>query len=302
MKLHSETGVLTPIPPYDFAKTLEFLGAFGPIQDEQALSEDSFTKAIIAGGEVVAFRVVPTGDIEYPQLEYELLSNRPISASTKVTIEQRITSFLGLNDDLKPFYQIGFSDPDFASIIDQLYGYHQVRFLTPFECACWAILSQRNTMRIAHNYKQMLIAEFGKCVEIDGAEYWAFPEPAAVAVANYGYIRTFIRNGRRAEFIVDAARAFVDADEDFLASADYRDAEVWLRKIKGIGEWSAAFILLRGLGRTERIPFGEKRLVEPASIVYGKGHTMTFDEIGLLAKGYGPYQGYWGHYLRAAFI
>ena len=157
-------------------------------------------------------------------------------------------------------------------------------------------------MRIAHNYKQMLIAEFGKCIEIDGAEYWAFPEPATVAAANHGYIRTFIRNGRRAEFIVDAARALVDADEDFLASADYRDAEAWLRKIKGIGEWSAVFILLRGLGRTERIPVGEKRLVEPASIVYGKGHTMTFDEIGLLAKGYGSYQGYWGHYLRAAFI
>ena len=87
-----------------------------------------------------------------------------------------------------------------------------------------------------------------------------------------------------------------------MRNAEYSKAESWLRKIKGIGEWSAAFILLRGLGTTERIPVGEKRLIEPASMVYGKGHTLTHDEIGLLAKGYGPYQGYWAHYLRAAFI
>lgn len=212
LKIYSATGNLAPTPPFDFAKTLEFLGAFGPIQDEQTVAGESFTKAIVIEGEVAAFKVHSKGDMEQPLLKYELFANKPISSSLTTVAEHRIGSFLGLYDDLQPFYEIGCSDTDFAPIISHLYGYHQVRFMTPFECACWAILSQRNTMRIAHNYKQMLIAEYGQRIEIDGREHLAFPEPATIAVANPGHVRTFIRNGRRAEFIVEAAIAFADVD------------------------------------------------------------------------------------------
>jgi len=57
-----------------------------------------------------------------------------------------------------------------------------------------------------------------------------------------------IRHGPKAESIVDAARAFAGMDEAFLREAD----------------WSASFVLLRGLGRMERIPRGEKRILEAA--------------------------------------
>jgi hypothetical protein len=36
--LYSQTGTLTPRPPFDFSKSLEFLGLFTPTKDEQILS------------------------------------------------------------------------------------------------------------------------------------------------------------------------------------------------------------------------------------------------------------------------
>ncbi len=68
--------------------------------------------------------------------------------------------------------------------------------------------------------------------------------------------------------------------------------------IKGIGEWSATFIMVRGLGRMEYIPLTETRLLEAASKVYGHGKELSREELIHLAERYGPWQGYWAHYLR----
>ncbi len=76
--------------------------------------------------------------------------------------------------------------------------------------------------------------------------------------------------------------------------------EAWPRSIKGIGEWSADFIMVRGLGRMERVPLTEKRLVEAASKVYGLGEELSRDALQRLADKYGQWQGYWAHYLRVA--
>jgi DNA-3-methyladenine glycosylase II len=109
-----------------------------------------------------------------------------------------------------------------------------------------------------------------------------------------------IRNQRKAEYLSAVARAFMPMDEEFLRKASYKDVEAWLREIPGIGSWSAEFILLRGLGRMERVPFTEKRLLEAASRVYGQGEAMTRQSIQSIAQKYGSWQGYWAHYLRAA--
>ena len=60
------------------------------------------------------------------------------------------------------------------------------------------------------------------------------------------------------------------------------------------------FVLVRGLGRMERLPIGEHRHAEAVSRVYGGGRPMTEEETRRIAEGYGPWQGYWAHYLRAA--
>jgi DNA-3-methyladenine glycosylase II len=74
---------------------------------------------------------------------------------------------LSLGDDLRPFYAVAETDPAFAPLVQELYGYHQVKFLMPFENACWAILSQRNLISVSHNVKR-LSAPYG-----DHAGYWA---------------------------------------------------------------------------------------------------------------------------------
>src|SRR5205814_8636298 len=136
-----------------------------------------------------------------PQLEYTLFSTQPITEETQNAVVERMTFFLSLKDDLQPFYRIGQEDADFSPIIELLYGYHQVKFLTPFENACWAVLTQRTPMPIAKKLKQALVERFGARLTIDDQRYSAFPEPARLAAAAPAELLDLVGNSRRAEYL-----------------------------------------------------------------------------------------------------
>ena len=276
MKLYSETHTLTPIPPFDFAQSLAFLGLFTPTRGEQALSAQTLTKAIAIDGRAVVFEVRSRGTLDRPRLDCTLYADRPIPTQLKAAALDRVTFFLSLNDDVRSFYAIGQADAAFAPIVQQLYGYHQVKFLTPFENACWAVLTQRNRLDIARRMKDRL------------------------ATLPAGALAAMIRNEPKARYLGEVARAFAAVDEQFLRTGDYVEVEAWLRQIKGIGPWSATFILLRGLGRMEQVPLAEKNLREAASRVYG--HVVTAESVRSIAERYGYWQGYWTHYLRVIAV
>ncbi|MGI9060005.1 MAG: DNA-3-methyladenine glycosylase 2 family protein [Ktedonobacteraceae bacterium] len=298
--MHTATGYLSPTAPFDFSKSLKFLGFFPPMQNEQGLAPLTLTKALSIQGQPIAFQLTSTGTIDEPQLAYTLLSEEPMTEDIQLATIDRITFFLGLEDDLRPFYAIGREDAIFAPIVEQLYGYHQVKFTTPFENTCWAVISQRNPMANAIKVKHLLTETFGSSITVNGIVYRAFPEPAQLVAADEDKLMSVIRHARRTEYVRSVAAAFDGVDEQFLRTAPYEEVEAWLQSIKGIGEWSANFVLLRGLGRMDRTPVTEKRMFEVVSRLYNAGQAVSAEDVRRIAEQYGPYQGYWAHYLRVA--
>lgn len=298
--INTSSGILQPIPPFDFSQSLDFLGLFPPTQREQSLTGQTLTKAVSLAGQVVVFQVKSLGSIEKPELTYTLWSEQPLTPSAEQATQDRLRFFLSLDDDLRPFYAIGQSDPYFAPVITRLYGYHQVKFLTPFENTCWAVLTQRTPLDLAKKMKQALMTRYGGSLTVDDATYWAFPEATHLAQADEADLAVLLHHARRAEYIGTAARAFAAVDETFLRSGPYDEVRAWLRSIKGIGDWSADFILLRGLGRMDSLPLTEKRLLAVVAKVYNQGQLLSDQRVRELADKYGSCRGYWAHYLRVS--
>jgi DNA-3-methyladenine glycosylase II len=298
MSLHTVSDTLTATPPFDFSHSLYFLERFGPAMGQQTTGDGVLTRALSHDGRLIAFRVRSTGTTGQPALDYTLLSEADLTDDLRQYVEDYIAFVLSLNDDLTPFYSVGRDDPSFAPIVQKLYGYHQVKFPTPFENAVWAILSQRNTMSLSEKMKQALTEWYGDRIELDASLYRAFPEPAQLAGLRVDELAAVIRHGPKAESILDAAHHFASIDEAFLREAGYDDVYRWLRQIRGIGDWSASFILLRGLGRMEHLTRGEKRVLDAASRVYQR--PVTQETLERLGERYGSWKGYWAHYLRVA--
>ncbi len=297
---HQRTGTIAATPPFDFAHTLAFLSAFPPTADEQAIDAQRLTKAVIVDDVPLAFTLRASGTTDAPQLAYTLYTDTPLGPTRIEAALDRIGFFLGLTDDLRPFYAIGATDPAFAPVQAQLYGYHQAKFLTPFENACWAILTQRNPLPQARRAKETLIARYGGGITVDGRRYDAFPEAARLAAVAPDELITLVGNARRGTYLTATASAFAAVDEGWLHAGPIAEVEGWLRAIKGIGAWSAAFILIRGLSRAEILPLGEERLAAIVARRYLGGAAATDEAIARCAAPYGPWRGYWAHYLRVA--
>jgi DNA-3-methyladenine glycosylase II len=132
-----------------------------------------------------------------------------------------------------------------------------------------------------------------------GTTYRAFPEAFQLALLHVDEINEVVRNLWKSEGVSSVSRAFDGVDETWLRTAPYEEVQKWLLSIKGIGAWSASFILLRSLGRMEHLPVDEKWLIQAVRRWYGSDMLESKD-IARLAKPYGDQAGYWAHYLRAA--
>lgn len=293
MVTHSFTATLTPTAPFDFDQSLRFAARFNPRQAMPSQAPRSITQAVRVEGQTVVFRVESLGTMADPRLSCTLHAGVPVSLTLRTAAVDRLGFYLSAADDLRPFYALAEHDPPFLPVLDALYGYHQVKFLTPFENAVWAILSQRNQWSNAQRMASALVTRYGTALTVDGQDYWAYPDPGAMASADPGEIASIIRHQPKGAQVAGVARAFASADEHFLRAAPYAEVEAWLLAIPGIGPWSASFILLRGFGRTQRLPAGDRFIQAGFARFYGPAN---FNE---RAAYYGDWRGYWGHYLRA---
>jgi DNA-3-methyladenine glycosylase II len=297
MPLSTATGAIAARAPFDFQQSIAFLGRFSPMAGEQILARGALVKALRIDGSTVVFRVEGDAGDAAPRLRYTVWSARPLDEATRRAVEERIGFFLGADDDVAGFYARAEGDPRIRPRIRRLHGLHHVKFLTPFENAVWAVLGQRTALPLARRAKRALIERFAEPLEVAGHLHWPFPEPRDLARAELAELTRLLHDERRARSVQAVAEAFSTRDERWLRAAPYGEVEAWLRGIYGIGEWSSAFILFRGLGRGDRLPF-TPQLEVAARRVYGP--EVSPPELRRLAAPYGPWQGYWALYLRAA--
>jgi DNA-3-methyladenine glycosylase II len=289
---------ISPTPPFDFAKSLSFLDSFPPAYGDQTIRDGAVTKAARIDGHTFALSVASAGTVDAPALAVTLHSDAPLPDNVQARALERIRRWLSTEDDLTPFYAAAQDDPQAAPLVDRLYGYHQVRFFTPFENTIWAMLSARNGRTNATNAKRRLLDRWGGNITLNDTGYAAFPEAHEMLPASHDDLLHIARQDYRARYLGAAIRAFAAVDEDWLFAAPDDEVYRWLRSIEGVGEWTAGFIMLRGLGRMAELRAPDENLIGIVSRRYGAPANAK----GTL-RAARPYAeagaaGYWAHYLR----
>ncbi|MFE1776754.1 DNA-3-methyladenine glycosylase family protein [Streptomyces sp. NPDC059008] len=289
----TRTVRLAARPPFSFSASLAFIRAFPAMTGQQGTAQDTLTLALRENGTTLGARVTAAPD--EPAVDCVLTADAPFGDATAEAAADRLSFHLGLTDDLTDFYRLARLDRPFSRVVDRLHGYHQVKFPSPLELLCWAILCQRVPMPVARKMKQALVESVGNRITVDGETRWAFPDAEQLAALDEPALQHLIGNQRKAGYLSRATRQWLDLDEAFLRAGPYDEVRDQLLGLPGIGPWSATFLLIRGLGRTEHLT-PDKEMTRAAERVYGRPLDDTaFAE---LTTRYGRHQGYWGHYLR----
>ncbi len=275
---------LTVRAPYSFDQTLAFLRRFPPCQGEYLLDEDSLTAAVTVGDRAVPLTIRRTG----ARLEAETGRAEDLPA-----VLAHARHWIGADDDVAALYRAARGDGPFSALIERMHGLHHVRFLTLAEISVYCVMMQRAPITMASRMKRAFLAAFGVPLEVDGKTLRAMPSLEALCDLDGAAIGKAIGHTLKGPMIARVVKGVAAIGETALREAPYVEARDALLAIPGIGPFSAAAILLRGLGRMDQVPsigmFGEE-----AAVVYGG----AVDEAAI-ARRYGTMIGYWSFYVKA---
>ena len=195
------------------------------------------------GGRAVAYACRAAGSLEYPAfyVTVEDPTARPaIEAAVRETFIPSPPEFAALLE----------SDPVVARLNGAYPGLRQVRQYDLFAALVRCISAQQVNLRWAVTTRRRLAEAFGDLHQVGEQQVYRL-NPRRVAAASVGEIRALQFTTRKAEYLIATAEAIASGRLDMATLAALPDEEVITRlsQLRGIGRWTAEWILARALGR-----------------------------------------------------
>ncbi len=170
-----------------------------------------------------------------------------------------VAEWFDLERDIIPFYDKLGKDKEFAFMTNHYKGLRLLGIPDAFEALCWCIIGQQINLTFAYSLKRRFTEAYGSKIEFEGKNYWAFPSPEIVAKLNPEDLRLFQFSQKKAEYVIEAGKQFAEKNisKEILAKLSTEDAIKKLTSIRGIGEWTANYLLMKSLRRMECITHGD---------------------------------------------
>jgi DNA-3-methyladenine glycosylase II len=213
-----------------------------------------YRRALEVDGAALELAVTQVGRASTPRLEV-VLAGPHVTSSAEAAARFTLARLLGLDLDLSDFYARSARDSTLDELAERYQGVKPPRFPTIFECLLNAVACQQLSLAAGLTLLSRLAATAGAPA---GALH-AFPEPADVLALPRSALRTLGFSERKAETILELAEAAAAGELELKALEPLDDAAVVeaLVRRRGIGHWSADYVLLRGLGRLHVFPRGD---------------------------------------------
>ncbi len=163
---------------------------------------------------------------------------------------------LGLSVDLSAFTAMAARDPLLGPLAGRMRGLKPPRFPTVFETLVNGVACQQLSLAVGIHLLNRLTAAHGRPAAHNPSGPRAFPDPDRIAALPPDALRPHGFSATKARTIIDTAQAIITGDLDLesLEQLDDPAAIERLTRLRGIGRWTAEYVLLRGLGRLHIFP------------------------------------------------
>lgn len=213
------------------------------------------------------------------------------------TDRAQLERILGLDVDATSFQEVGERDPVVKALQDAAPGLRPPVLPSAYEAAAWCILQARRPGTQARQMRRDLAEQAGTVLAIAGTNVPCLPPPAALVEAQAVKGMDPVRLDR----LHGIARAALDGhlDTQQLRSMSYDDARRQLERLHGIGPFSSAIVVGRGLGHTDALFGPLTELNDRVGELYHLGHVATQTELSTIASSWAPWRAWTQVYFRA---
>ncbi len=216
----------------------------------------TYQRVLVVQEEPVLVTVFQTGRPEAPKLQVKIRGDGLQAQGAAPALKVLLTQMLGLGADLEGFYRFAAQDLRLQALVQPFRGVKPPRFPSVFEALVNAIACQQISLTVGIHLLNRLAADYGLSFPGTNGPAAAFPRAADLAGADPENLRHLGFSRSKGRTLVDLAQGVAQGRVDFekLDTLEDEQAVKYLAALRGIGRWSAEYVLLRGLGRWRIFP------------------------------------------------
>ena len=278
---------------FSFPLCLDFLKR-SPKELLHQLKDEYVIKALRIGEEVVVFRVTSENDA----LSISFLTKEP-PEEIKEILSAYVREWFDLDTDLKPFYKMAEKDKLLKDLVTQYYGYRIVGQPDLFESLIWAVLGQQINLGFAYSLKQRFVQTFGEKLALGDQDFFLFPSPDTVSLITPEQLLPLQFSIQKSRYTIAIAEAFSDGtlSKEKLKGLPLQEAKKRLMQIKGIGNWTANYALMKTFHYRDAFPLEDAGLHNAIKNLRKLGRKPTLEEVVKIFKKYKGWEAYATLYL-----
>jgi len=228
-----------------------------------------------------------------------LNDSKPIEKWKRQEIVTYIHEWFDLDNDLTSFYEMAKADQLLKMPVQKFYGLRVIGIPDLFEALCWGVLGQQINLAFAYTLKRQFVEKFGDFIEWNGKKYWVFPSYERIAQLTPADLANIKMTVKKSEYIIGIAKLMASGElsREKLMEMDFKDAEESLMKIRGVGPWTANYVLMRCLRFQTAFPIDDVGLINSIKRLQNMNRKPTKDEIMELSMPWKNWESYATFYL-----
>ena len=293
---------ISPVPPFRLDLTAWALRR----RPENAIDRwdgTTYQRVLMIGRQAVDVAVRQCGGPEKPHLEVELTGSR-LSVQQEDFGRMSIERMFGVHRDLAPFYRLAKRDPRLQLLADEFRGLKPPQFPTMFEAVANGIACQQLSLLVGILLLSRLAHAVGKMSANPQDASHAFPDPIDLHELTAQSLKALGFSTNKSQALVDVSSGIRvrSLDLESLIHVDNQSAIEQLMKLKGVGRWTAEYVLLRGLGRLDIFPGDDVGARKKLAHFLGKRKPLDYDGVRRAVADWQPYAGFVYFHLLLARI
>jgi DNA-3-methyladenine glycosylase II len=229
-----------------------------------------------------------------PELLVTVESPALIDKQVISTIRGALQRLLGLQIDVTGFYTLAKNDPFLSPLAQRFLGLQPPRFPGIFEALLNAFACQQVSLEVGLMLLNRLTATYGMKFDGDHPVHCAFPEPQSLAGASVEDVKRLGFSRQKARAIIELATTLVSGQRDLslLDSMTNEEVKAALSPIRGVGRWSAEYVLLRGLGRLDTFPGDDVGAQKNLQRLLQLAEKPLYETVREVTSSWQPYAGF----------
>jgi DNA-3-methyladenine glycosylase II len=286
------------IPVFDefsFKRSVEFLQR-SPKELLHFVDDNHVSKMIEIGSKKIVFELIQE---KSNQLQVRVVSGIPLQQSEREQLILFIKEWFDLDADLKPFYALVKDDKLLGPLVKEYFGYRIIGQPDLFESLVWAVIGQQINLQFAYTLKQRFVEQFGEKHTVGDRVYYLFPTPQVVSILSDEHLLPLQFSRQKSKYVVLIAQAFLSGEitKEKLKKLPFQAAKEKLMSIKGVGNWTANYALMKTFRYPEAFPLEDAGVHNAIKNLKKMKTKPTLDQVKRIFKKYKGWEAYATLYL-----